>query len=100
MRRGTTPTHTFQFPIDTSELEEIKVTYAQNKKTILSKYMKDCTLSGTSVVITLTQEETLKFSEFAPYQIQVRALTKDGQAMGSEIITRKVLPILDSEVLT
>ena len=99
MRRGTTPTHTFQIPVDASLLEEVKITYAQNGKEVLSKYKEDCKLNGTTVEVTLTQEETLKFSGSKPCQIQVRVLTTGGQACASKIMEEKVLPLLDGEVL-
>lgn len=99
MRRGTTPTHTFQLPVDAATLEEVKIIYAQSGKEVLTKYKEDCSANGTAVSVTLTQEETLKFSACSPCQIQVRALTADGEAMASDIIEIKVYPILDSGVL-
>ena len=99
MRRGTTPTHTFNLPEDFTTLEELKIVYAQSGKEILTKYKQDCAPRGTSVSVTLTQEETLKFSACSPCQIQLRALTATGQALASEIMEIKVLPILDNGVL-
>ena len=99
MRRLTTPTHTFLIPFQTSELKEIKITYAQNGKIILSKYMQDCVLRGQNVEVNLTQKETQKFSEFYPCKVQIRALTNGGQAIASKIINMAVLPVLDDEVL-
>ena len=37
MRIGTTPRHTFIFPFETSLIKELKITYAQKKKTVLVK---------------------------------------------------------------
>lgn len=100
MRRGTTPTHTFQLPVDVSTLKEVKIIYAQSNKEVLTKYKENCAADGTSVSVTLSQEETLKFSACSPCQIQVRALTLDGMALASDIITIKVDPILDGGVLS
>lgn len=99
MRRGTTPTHTFQLPVDAATLEEVKIIYAQSGKEVLSKTKKHCSLNGTSVSVTLTQEETLKFSTCSPCEIQVRTLTQDGEAKASDIIKIDVYPVLDGGVL-
>lgn len=99
MRRGTTPTHTFQLPDHPGDLAEVKIIYAQNEKVILTKKKSDCSISGKTVSVTLTQEETLKFSACYPCQIQVRVLVADGVAMASDVIEIKVYPILDNGVL-
>lgn len=99
MRRGTTPTHTFQLPVDASELKEIKIIYAQNGKEVLSKFKKDLALDGEFVSVRLTQEETLKFVTSSPCQIQVRVLALDDDAQASDIVEEKVYQILDGGVL-
>lgn len=99
MRRGTTPTHTFQLPVDASLLDEVKITYVQKDKEVLTKYKRDCKVNGSSISVTLTQEETLRFSQYCVCHVQVRALTNDGEAIASQIMNVKVLPLLDAEVL-
>ena len=49
MRLGTTPKHTFTFPFETDLIQELKITYSQNKKIILEKYLSDCEVDKNSV---------------------------------------------------
>ena len=63
MRLGTTPKHTFTFPFETELIQELKITYSQNKKIILEKYLSDCEVDKNSVSYKLTQEETFLFAE-------------------------------------
>ena len=99
MFRATTPTHIFALPFDTSQLKEIRVTYAQGGETILSKTEADCTLNGKEIRIQLTQEETLLFKPERVY-IQLRVLTTDGNVMASNIATVYADNCLDEEVLS
>lgn len=51
------------------------------------------------MTLTLSQTETLMFLNGAPVEIQLRVLTKDGQALASEIIEEPVGRILkDGEI--
>lgn len=59
MIRGTTPTLEFTLPFDASLIAEMYVTIAQGEKTVLEKTLSDCNCSGTSVSLTLTQEDKL-----------------------------------------
>ena len=59
MIRGTTPTLEFTLPFDTSLIAEMYITLTQNGTTTLEKTLSDCNCSGTSVSLTLTQEDTL-----------------------------------------
>lgn len=99
MIRGTTPTHRFAIPFDTSMLAEVLITYGQRGEEILTKDIDDCTLSGNEISITLTQEETLKFEADAPLQIQLRALTQSGDAVASRIAVIDVGDVLNDEVM-
>lgn len=99
MRRGTTPTHTFDIGMDTAELAQLVVTYCQGDKTVLEKRLADCKLDGTTVIVELTQEETLLFRASREVQIQMRVLTNTGNALASDIISKSVDDVLNSEVL-
>ena len=61
--RGTTPTITFDFPFDVSETTKFRMYFIQGKNVVLTKDETDCTISGNSVSVKLTQQETYKFSE-------------------------------------
>lgn len=69
MIRGTTPTLEFTLPFDTSLIAEMYVTIAQGEKTVLEKTLSDCNCSGTSVSLTLTQEDMQKIIEKATFWV-------------------------------
>ena len=77
MRRATTPTHTFTFPADVpvDEVDDVLITYTQNRQNILEKTKKDVeidVINNMIVVPKLTEAET---SLFAPGKalIQLKA---------------------------
>lgn len=98
MRVGSTPTHTFTFPFLARECQEIKITYSQGCKVILEKHIDDLTLSGNTAQVTLTQDETFRFDECKPINIQARVL-RNGYALTSDITQVSVYRCLDDEIL-
>jgi hypothetical protein len=99
MIRGTTPTHMFNIPFDTSLVDEVKVTYAQDDDIILTKGTSDCVLDGSAIKVTLSQEDTFKFDCKKRAQVQLRILTKSGEALASVVEHIGVAKCLDTEVL-
>lgn len=99
MIQGTTPTHKFHIPIDSSIISSVRITYAQQGRVLLTKETEDCRMSDNVIELKLTQEETLLFDEFSSVQIQVRVLTAGGDALASELIRVPCGAILDKEVL-
>ncbi len=79
--RGTTPTHTFTLPFDTSLIKEVMVIYAQDDTEVFHKSTDECVMNGRTVKTKLTQIETLSLSNERPVQIQLRMLTYDGDAI-------------------
>ena len=51
---GTTPTHTFTLPFDTSYIKSLRIFYADGNNILLTKELKDATLSGNKIIIELT----------------------------------------------
>jgi hypothetical protein len=100
MIRGTTPTHVFNIPFDTSLVDEVKITYAQDDEIIFVKHTPECTLGDKSISVTLTQSETFLFDHKKSAQIQIRILTKSGEAFASILEKVGVSKCLDDEVLT
>lgn len=96
MRIGTTPTHTFTLPSDIAgAAQKVRVIYSQADRVILTK---DVTaLSGDDVTVTLTQEDTLKFHDRKPIEIQLRVLTGDA-ALTSDIVKVSPYECLEREV--
>lgn len=99
MRLGTTPKHTFAFPFETDIIQDLKITYSQNKKIVLEKYLADCEVDKNSVSYKLTQEETFLFTENVNVECQARALTTAGDVLASNIRIVTAERCLDREVL-
>lgn len=102
MIRGTTPTHTFQLPFDTSEVCSVRLIYKQELLhgcIVLTKEIDDCQMSGDQISVTLTQEDTLSLNCKYPVKIQLRVLTKQGESLATTPITRSLVECLDGEVL-
>lgn len=99
MIRGTTPTHTFRLPFDTSMVDEVKITYAQDGDIKLVKGTEECVLEGSAVKVTLTQNDTFSFDVTKAVQVQIRILTISGEALASVIEKIGVADCLDNEVL-
>lgn len=99
MRLGTTPKHTFTFPFETDLIQELKITYSQNKKIILEKYLANCEVDKNSVSYELTQEETFKFENGVNVEVQARVLTMGGDVLASDIRIITAEKCLDREVL-
>lgn len=99
MMRGTTPTHTFNLPFDTSLIATLRITYEQPTGLELTKTESDCILSGNTITVVLTQEETLQFNHKYNVEIQARILTQGGEVVASRVITTTVEKCLNDEVL-
>lgn len=99
MIRGTTPTHIFTLPFDTDTVADLRVSYAQNCGEILVKNLDDVTLSGNTISVTLTQEDTLKFDHNKRAMAQIKVKTHAGDVMSSDVITVVVERSLNDEVL-
>jgi hypothetical protein len=94
MIRGTTPKLEFTFPFEVNTLSDCYVTLAQNNVIVLEKCLADCQCGGRTLVVHLTQEETLKLDCNCNTEIQIRAKTISGDAVASNIIvvaTEKIL---------
>lgn len=108
MYRATTPTHTFEIDIDPSTLKTMLLTYKQGNGIVLEKEKSDLTITSETVQqktvylcsFKLTQEEANLFVEGTPVQIQMRALTFDGNAYASNKVTLDVDDVLNDEVLS
>lgn len=75
MIRGTTPTIILKFPFEVASITQIRVYFMQGNDTVLCKEETDCTFDGYNVSITLTEEETYKFSPKKRCEIKCRFAT-------------------------
>lgn len=99
MRRGTTPTHKFKVPIDFRSAEEVWITYKQDSNTRIEKNKADMDISEDSIIVELTQEDTLALSTIGKVKIQLRAVFPDGKAVASKIIEVPVAGILKEGII-
>lgn len=99
MIRGTTPTHIFNLPIDTSIIKEVRITYVQYSKIIVEKTERDVAISDQTIRFKLAQEETLRFAKSTPVRVQLKVLTTDNTVLASPIRDIPVDDILNEEVL-
>ena len=105
MTRGTTPTYTFKMSMAQESVKDIWVTFLQEMKIeedrILTKTMSDgsVTYDGSTVSITLTQEETLMFKEGVPIEIQAKVLTIVNKVIPTDIKTEGCGKILNGEIM-
>lgn len=94
MRRGTTPTHTFDTDVDLTGAVVLYLTYKQNGRIKVEKSLSDVTVEPDKVTVTLTQKETLSFDDEGDVRIQIRAKFADGKAVASNVIRTSAQIIL------
>lgn len=99
MIRGTTPTHTFEIPYDTSTIKKVMVIYAQHDEEVFHKDTEDCEMKGREIRVTLSQRDTLRLCHLFNVQIQLRILLNDGTALASDVKVLSVQKCLNDEVL-
>lgn len=97
MIRGSTPTHTFRCKLDPELIHKVRVLYSQNDTVVLKKEDEDCEKDGSTIVVKLTQEDTLTFKE-GKVEIQLRVLTATGESIPSKIYSVTVSKLLENEV--
>lgn len=108
MRRGTTPTHTFNSDIDLTGADAVYVTYKQGD-TFIAEHTLDngVEITADTVSVTLTQAETLlldatkidDLGRTVNVSAQIRAAFPDGTRIASNIIHIRVEDILkDGEI--
>lgn len=86
MIRGTTPTHTFTLPFDSTGITKLSIAYAQGGRVVLEKTLPDCNIKGNVITVSLTEEDTLKFdSNKAMAEIQLRLGFGDSR-MASQVM--------------
>lgn len=101
MIRGTTPTLEIKITgIDVAELESVYVTLKQYQKEV-TKQTKDIAVDEISntLYVPLSQEDTLSLARGYVY-VQMRAVTKDGLAVASDIVMKTMKEILKEGIIT
>lgn len=100
MFRGTTPTLNFKFKYNLEELNitAFYLTFKQNEEIKLEKSIDELEISGDTVTINLTQEETLSLDSNNVVYIQAR-IKVDGKAYATNIIKTSLESILKEGVI-
>lgn len=98
MKRGTTPTLTFELPFESNQIKNLNIAFSQKKDMKFSKEKDDCELSENQVKVKLTQSDTLSLDK-GSVNIQMRVLTKDDNALASDIINVEVEDILKEGII-
>lgn len=96
INRGTTARPDFSLPFLTSAIHDMEVYFAQGDRLIIEKKMADCELSDSTVIVPLTEEDTLKLDDKLNLYIQFRFVFDDAYTdmKTSNIITTTVYKIL------
>lgn len=97
--RGTTPTHEFEIPFDTSYIKDVVITYSQESNDDLVKYKTDCTFTENKVIVKLTQEDTLSFDSTQRLSAEVKILAYNGEVVIGDKIYFAVIDTNNEEVL-
>ena len=97
MIRGSTPTHTFTVPFETDTIDELHIVYSQNGIVKVKKTKEDCKLKDRKIETTLSQEDTLQFTD-AYVHIQLRVV-REGVVFSSRVLAIPVGRCLEDEVI-
>lgn len=92
MRRGTTPTITITTDLDLRDASNLFVTFKQGDRIAFEKTLEDVTITETSVVCELNQNDTLALKD-GLVRFQIRAALGDSK-VASNIMTANVDKIL------
>lgn len=98
MYQATTPTHTFHLPFETTGISKLVLTYRQSGRAAVTKTVDDVVMLGKTISVTLTQEETNKFTDARPVMAQLR-LRIGEKVMASNIIKIDMEEALNREVI-
>jgi hypothetical protein len=101
IRRACSYEATIKTPVDPAEYSAILVTFSQGGNNLVNKEIGDAglTLNEDSVVVQLSQEETLLFQAATPAFLQIRCYKATYDAPGSKVWTIDVYDSLNTEVL-
>lgn len=97
--RGATITNIFNVEEDFTSAVECYVTYNQNGRTVLEKDIDEVTIEADKISVDMTQEDTLRFIENRPVEIQIRIKMADQAALVSRIIRTTASELLKEGVI-
>lgn len=101
MRRGTTPTLTFTIPghqFNPNDLTALSIVFVQCQRIILEKKLRDVTLTASTIIVTLTEKETLAFRSGETILIQIRGAIGNKKVASQVMSTRAEVILKDGEL--
>ncbi len=98
MRRGSTPTNTFEVDVDLTNAT-VFVSYEQQGRTVIEKTGSALSISPDKIVLQLSQEETLSLKP-GDVLIQIRYVFPNGAADASNIIRTTAERIIKDGVIS
>ena len=102
MKRGSTPTFTFEIPFDVNMIRNLFVTIKQTFRTEtiqVDKTMEQCEMQDNQISCILTQEDTLKFKQNRNASVQLRVLTTGNNSLVSDVFTVRIDELLKEGVI-
>lgn len=106
MIRGTTQLHTFFMPFDISNIQDLYITYEQNKQEVIEKQINDVRFDyqKKAISVELSQYDTLLFHPYTVpgsdiVNIQIRLSTINGQVMASHVMRTRVYDVIKQGVI-
>ena len=101
MYRGTTPTLKFKLDIDISRITDLIVSFSQGGEVLLSKEKSEVLFEPetNSILVALTQEETLSFESNKDLHIQIKLKTDNNKVSSSKYINTYVNETLEETIL-
>lgn len=84
--KGCTCENSFLFPYKQEDIAKLRIDYKEDDVIKLQKNLDDCTFKDGKIYISLSQEDTLKFTDNAFIKIQIRVRLKDGATTKSNVM--------------
>lgn len=100
MRMGEDWAHEFTLPFDAALVRKAEIVYAQQWERVITKTEADCSLTGNTVQLTVTAEETMRLNHKKSLQVQAQFLLLGGKRVRTDIYIVNVDPVLSKVVLT
>lgn len=98
IRRGTTPTHYFDLPVEAGRITLLSLAYAQRGEVKIEKHLNDVVLADMRGSCKLKESDTLKLVDGIDVEIQLRVGTANDR-YASDVVEEPVEKILKDGML-
>lgn len=97
--RGTTPVHHFDLPYPQEIVNDIRLSYCQKGKAIITKTINDCNLEDNIITVELTQKDTLSLLPNKTVLVELRVQLADNSVVSNDQpIELRVIDTVNEEV--